>query len=295
MAVRILAHNEPNRFYYIIMFSLGNVWFLCHGDTLQAMLVTFSVGTHIDLTFLKLVLTQNLILFVADKVAYALTQGLKIGQIFGSTPMLALHSLQYPPNIVGELKIQQYAMKADCEHGWMSKELEEVVDLGIKSTFDAFWSSIETVCKLLVDTQHTCVWTLDTGEASHIMQRAEMLSNLRYHTSVIISLFHDEESDHQAYEEQPISKQAGSHLMEQKISTHEFCQMSARTPDIDESALVHIFIWTSQFIFNLFQVSIIIEQQSDPIGGFGEEEITVLYALQHLILWRLGRQHHIAM
>lgn len=35
--------------------------------------------------------------------------------------------------------------KHDSFSRWMSKELEEVVDLGIKSTSDAFWSSIETV------------------------------------------------------------------------------------------------------------------------------------------------------
>lgn len=35
--------------------------------------------------------------------------------------------------------------KNDSFSRWMSKELEEVVDLGIKSTSDAFWSSIETV------------------------------------------------------------------------------------------------------------------------------------------------------
>jgi hypothetical protein len=35
--------------------------------------------------------------------------------------------------------------KNDNFSRWMSKELEEVVDLGIKSTSDAFWSSIETV------------------------------------------------------------------------------------------------------------------------------------------------------
>ncbi|CAN6300696.1 unnamed protein product [Urochloa humidicola] len=35
--------------------------------------------------------------------------------------------------------------KHDSFSRWMSKELEEVVDLGIKSTSDAFWSNIETV------------------------------------------------------------------------------------------------------------------------------------------------------
>ncbi|WVZ57149.1 hypothetical protein U9M48_007573 [Paspalum notatum var. saurae] len=35
--------------------------------------------------------------------------------------------------------------KHDSFSRWMSKELEEVVDLGTKSTSDAFWSSIETV------------------------------------------------------------------------------------------------------------------------------------------------------
>lgn len=35
--------------------------------------------------------------------------------------------------------------KHDSFSRWMSKELEEVIDLGIKSTSDAFWSNIETV------------------------------------------------------------------------------------------------------------------------------------------------------
>ncbi|KAL5668981.1 hypothetical protein ACJX0J_021202, partial [Zea mays] len=35
--------------------------------------------------------------------------------------------------------------KNDSFSRWMNKELEEVVDLGIKSTSDAFWSNIETV------------------------------------------------------------------------------------------------------------------------------------------------------
>ena len=35
--------------------------------------------------------------------------------------------------------------KHDSFSRWMGKELEEVVDLGIKSTSDAFWSNIETV------------------------------------------------------------------------------------------------------------------------------------------------------
>ncbi|OEL37238.1 Calmodulin-binding transcription activator 1 [Dichanthelium oligosanthes] len=35
--------------------------------------------------------------------------------------------------------------KHDSFSRWMSKELEDVVDLGIKSTSDAFWSNIETV------------------------------------------------------------------------------------------------------------------------------------------------------
>lgn len=35
--------------------------------------------------------------------------------------------------------------KHDSFSRWMTKELEEVVDLGIKSTSNAFWSSIETV------------------------------------------------------------------------------------------------------------------------------------------------------
>ncbi|KAL5680441.1 hypothetical protein ACJX0J_006826, partial [Zea mays] len=226
----------------------------------QNLILTDQLYHSGGLTLLCVVL---LYFFVADKVAYALTQGLKIGQIFpavaeltriiygGSTTtifLIVLHliSLQYDwfvtlILIVGELKIQQYAMKADCEHGWMSKELEEV-------------------CKL---------------EASHIMQ-AEMLSNLRYHTSVIISL--DEESqslyylpitnvisflpffdkvshDHQAYEEVDhyakrkaanICASTGARVVkrkieasrippnglvrrtgkEQKVSTHEFRQLT---------------------------------------------------------------------